>query len=155
MFYRPCLLWFYYSISRHKSQATRCCSRTFFFVYCGAKFVLQKGLTFGADRVTIQTTKTPRMRRTAFGVFCLTTVYPTSTHGAHGNSGGKSAGKDALPSGKGRKCLKLSGNRYSQILWEQDVAGSSPITSNIIAVSTANPNRRDNLAVFAFLRSAL
>ena len=29
----------------------------FFFVYCGIKFVLRKALTFGADRVTIQTTK--------------------------------------------------------------------------------------------------
>ena len=82
-------------------------------------------MTFGGTRVTIQTRKTPRMRRkAAFGVFCLTTVYPTSTHGVHGYSGGKSAGKDVFGSGKGRKCLKLSGNRCSQILWEQDIAGS-------------------------------
>ena len=74
--------------------------------------------------------KTPRMRRkAAFGVFCLTTVYPTTATGAHGNSGGKTAGKDVFPSGKGRKRLKMSGNRYSQILWEQDAAGSSPVTS--------------------------
>lgn len=32
-------------------------AESFFFVYCGAKFVLRKGLTFWADRVTIQTTK--------------------------------------------------------------------------------------------------
>ena len=63
--------------------------------------------------------KTPRMRReAAFGVFCLTTVYPTSTHGVHGNSGGKSAGKDVFPSGKGWKGLKMSGNRYSGFLWD-------------------------------------
>ena len=66
--------------------------------------------------------KTPRMRpKAAFGVFCLTTVYPIYTTGAHGNSGGKSAGKDVFASGKGRKCLETSGDRYSQILWEQDV----------------------------------
>ena len=58
-------------------------------------------------------------RNAAFGVFCLTTVYPTDTLGAHGNSGGKSAGKDALPSGKGRKCPEISGNRYSHSVWEQ------------------------------------
>ena len=73
--------------------------------------------------------KTPRMRReAAFGVFCLTTVYPTDTHGAHGNSGERKAGKDVFGSGKGRKRLKTSGNRYSQILWEQDAAGSNPVT---------------------------
>ena len=52
--------------------------------------------------------KTPRMRRkAAFGVFCLTTVYPTDTLGAHGNSGRKSSGK------KGKhikKYRKWSGN---------------------------------------------
>lgn len=76
--------------------------------------------------------KTPQMRReAAFGVFCLTTVYPTSTHGAHGNSGDKTAGKDVFPSGKGRKCPEISGNRYSGFLWEQDAAGSSPVTRTI------------------------
>ena len=70
-------------------------------------------------------------RKAAFGVFCLTTVYPTDTTGGHGNSGDKMAGKDVFPSGKGRKCLKSSGNRYSQILWELDVAGSSPVTPTI------------------------
>lgn len=64
--------------------------------------------------------------KAAFGVFCFTTVYPTSTHGAHGNSGGKSAGKDVFGSGKGRKCPEISGNRYSQILWEQ--AGEDAFT---------------------------
>ena len=104
----------------------------FFFVYCGAKFVLRKALTFGGTRVTIQTTKnTSDAARAAFGVFCLTTVYPTDTTGAHGNSGCKSAGKDVFPSGKGRKCLEISGNRYSGFLWEQDAAGSSPVTSTI------------------------
>ena len=79
--------------------------------------------------------KTPRMRReAAFGVFCLTTVYPTSTHGAHGNSGGKSAGKDVFASGKGRKWLETSGNRYSGFLWEQDAAGSNPVTRTISSV---------------------
>ncbi len=57
--------------------------------------------------------------KAAFGLFCLTTVYPTSTHGVHGNSGGKSAGKDVFGSGKGRKWLEISGNRYSKILWER------------------------------------
>ena len=91
----------------------------FFFVYCGAKFVLRKALTFGADRVTIQTTKnTSDAAKAAFGVFCLTTVYPTDTHGVHGNSGGKSAGKDVFPSGKGQKWLETSGNRYSCNVWD-------------------------------------
>lgn len=56
----------------------------------------------------------------------MTTVYPICTTGAHGNSGGKSAGKDVFPSGKGRKCLKSSGDPYSQILWEQ--AGEDAFT---------------------------
>ena len=59
----------------------------------------------------------------------MTTVYPTDTTGVHGNSGGKSAGKDVFPSGKGRKRPEISGNRYSGIVWEQDAAGSSPVTS--------------------------
>ena len=71
-------------------------------------------------------------RKAAFGVFCLTTVYPIYTTGAHGNSGGKSAGKDVFPSGKGRKCPEISGNRYSGFLWELDAAGSSPVTSTKI-----------------------
>ena len=80
-------------------------------------------MAFATVRVTIQTTKnTSDAARAAFGVFCLTTVYPTDTLGAHGNSGGKSAGKDVFPSGKGRKWLETSGNRHSQILWEQDAA---------------------------------
>jgi len=58
----------------------------------------------------------------------LTTVYPIYTTGVHGNSGGKSAGKDVFPSGKGRKRLEISGDRYSQILWEQDAAGPNPAT---------------------------
>ena len=58
-------------------------------------------------------------REAAFEVFCLTTVYPTSTTGVHGNSGGKRAGKDVFPSGKGRKCLEIRGDWYSQILWDQ------------------------------------
>ena len=71
------------------------------------------------DRVTIQSAKnTSDAARAAFGVFCLTTVYPTDTLGAHGNSGGKSAGKDVFASGKGRKCPEISGNRYSGFLWD-------------------------------------
>ena len=57
-------------------------------------------------------------REAAFEVFCLTTVYPTDTTGVHGNSGGKSAGKDVFPSGKGRKRPEISGNRYSGIVWD-------------------------------------
>ena len=57
-------------------------------------------------------------RKAAFGVFCLTTVYPTDTTGVHGNSGDKSAGKDVFPSGKGRKRPEISGNRYSGFLWD-------------------------------------
>jgi len=57
-------------------------------------------------------------RKAAFGVFCLTTVYPTDTHGVHGNSGDKSAGKHLFSSGKGRKHLETSGNRYSGFLWD-------------------------------------
>jgi len=76
-------------------------------------------LTFATVRVTIQTTKnTSDAAKAAFGVFCLTTVYPTDTHGAHGNSGGKSAGKDVFPSGKGQKRPEISGNRYSGFLWD-------------------------------------
>ena len=91
----------------------------FFFVYCGAKFVLRKALTFGGTRVTIQTTKnTSDAARAAFEVFCLTTVYPTDTHGAHGNSGERKAGKDVFASGKGQKCPEVSGDRYSQIRWD-------------------------------------
>ena len=67
----------------------------------------------------------------------MTTVYPTDTHGAHGNSGDKSAGKDVFPSGKGRKRLEISGNRYSGFLWEQDAAGSSPVISTKNADLTA------------------
>ena len=52
-------------------------------------------------------------------VVFLTTVYPIYTLGAHGNSGGKSAGKDVFPSGKGRKRPETSGNRYSEFLWER------------------------------------
>ena len=63
------------------------------------------------------------------GSIFLTTVYPTSTHGAHGNSGGKSAGKDVFLSGKGRKRPEISGKRYSGIVWDQDAAGSSPVAS--------------------------
>ena len=65
------------------------------------------------------------------GSIFLTTVYPTLPTGVHGNSGDKSAGKDVFPSGKGRKRPEISGNRYSGILWEQDAAGSSPVTSTI------------------------
>ena len=69
--------------------------------------------------------------KAAFGVFCLTAVYPTSTHGAHGNSGGKSAGKDVFPSGKGAEMPKIerkqvlrislgrSGDRYESKLKRQ------------------------------------
>ncbi len=59
----------------------------------------------------------------------LTTVYPIYTTGVHGNSGDKSAGKDVFPSGKGRKCPEISGNRYPGFLWEQDDAGSSSVAS--------------------------
>ena len=72
-------------------------------------------------------------RKAAFGVFCLTTVYPTDTTGVHGNSGDKSAGKEVFSSGKGRKRLETSGDRYSGNVWDQEVAGSSPVTSTIIS----------------------
>ncbi len=52
-------------------------------------------------------------RKAAFGVFCLTTVYPTSTHGAHGNSGDKSAGKDVFGS---RKEAETARNKRKQVL---------------------------------------
>ena len=67
-------------------------------------------------------------REAAFGVFCLTTVYPTDTTGVYGNSGGKMAGKHLIPSGKGRKCLETSGKRYSCNVWDQDATGSNPVT---------------------------
>ena len=52
------------------------------------------------------------------GSIFLTTVYPTSTHGAHGNSGGKTAGKHLFSSGKGRKRPESAGNRYSCTVWD-------------------------------------
>ena len=73
-------------------------------------------------------------REAAFGVFCLTTVYPTDTTGLHGNSGGKSAGKDVFPSGKRWKRPEMSGKRYSRNVWEPVVDGdflpTSPVTEN-------------------------
>ena len=57
----------------------------------------------------------------------MTTVYPTTATGVHGNSGGKSAGKHLFPSGKGRKCLETSGNRYSGFLWDCEIGNSSKI----------------------------
>ena len=102
---------------------------SFFFVYCGAKFVLRKALTFGANRVTIQTTKnTSNAAEAAFEVFCLTTVYPIYTTGVHGISGDKTAGKHLFPSGKGRKCLEISGKRYSGILWDHEAQSSKLCT---------------------------
>jgi len=83
-------------------------------------------------------------RKAAFEVFCLTTVYPTSTHGVHGNSGGKSAGKDVFPSGKGQKCLKSSGNRYSCNVWDVDAAGSNPVTRTIYEHNTRRYQKRLN-----------
>ena len=47
-------------------------------------------------------------REAAFGVFCLTTVYPTDTTGLHGNSGYKSAEEYGFTSRKGRKKLFLA-----------------------------------------------
>ncbi len=79
----------------------------------------------------------------------MTTVYPIYTTGVHGNSGDKTAGKHLFGSGKGRKRPEISENRYSCIVWEQDAAGSSPVTSTIFAVLTANiQNRKGYLAVF-------
>ena len=72
------------------------------------------------------------------GSIFLTTVYPTTATGAHGNSGDKTAGKDVFLSGKGRKRLGISGNRYSGFLWEQDAAGSDPVISTI---TTNRPSR--------------
>ena len=78
-----------------------------------------KGLDFwGEQSYHTDNKNTSDAARATFGVFCLTTVYPTDTTGAHGNSGGKSAGKDVFPSGKGRKLLEISGNRYSGFLWD-------------------------------------
>ena len=84
------------------------------------KICFAKGLDFwgGQSYHTDNKKHLGYSERAAFGVFCLTTVYPTDTTGVHGNSGGKSAGKDAFPSGKGRKCPKTSGNRYSGFLWD-------------------------------------
>ena len=76
------------------------------------------------------------------GSIFLTTVYPTDTHGVHGNSGDKMAGKDVFPSGKGRKCPEISGNRYSGFLWDSvkkrriltgSNSGKSPILCDISA----------------------
>ena len=78
-----------------------------------------KGLDFWKNKSYHTDDKnTSDAARAAFEVFCLTTVYPIYTTGVHGNSGGKMAGKDVFPSGKGRKCLETSGNRYSGFLWD-------------------------------------
>ena len=67
-------------------------------------------------------------REAAFGVFCLTTVYPTDTTGLHGNSGGKSARKDVFPSGKGRKKLFLAEIALIGSFGSRMPGGSSPFT---------------------------
>ena len=84
------------------------------------KICSAKGLDFWGER-SYHTNNKKHLgcgERAAFGVFCLTTVYPTTATGVHGNSGGKSAGKHLFPSRKGRKRPEISGNRYSQILWD-------------------------------------
>jgi len=88
----------------------------------------------------------------------LTTVYPTDTTGGHGNSGGKSAGKDVFPSGKGRKCLETSGNRYSCNVWDHQAAGSSPVTltKNADLTAVLQSNRlKINMSPEAVYRSTV
>ncbi|MBQ7044397.1 MAG: hypothetical protein IJN78_07300, partial [Clostridia bacterium] len=68
-----------------------------------------------------------------------------------------SAGKDALPSGKGRKCLEISGNRYSGFLWEQDAAGSSPVASTIKGLQKRYSHRKTLIlsGFFLFLQAKI
>ena len=81
--------------------------------------IVPKGLDFwGKQSYHTDNKNTSDAAKAAFGVFCLTTVYPTDTTGVYGNSGGKSAGKDVFASGKGRKRPEISGNRYSGFLWD-------------------------------------
>ena len=92
----------------------------FFFVYCGAKFVLRKVLTFGAVRVTIKTKNSLDAVVSPYrGSLFLTTVYPTTASGVDGNSGDKSAGKDVFLSGKRRKGAERSGERQPASVWER------------------------------------
>ena len=88
----------------------------------------------GANRVTIQTTKNSLSTADAvFGEYLFDhSLSHIHARGVHGNSGDKSAGKDVFGSGKGRKCPEISGDRYSQILWEQRAAGSNPVASTIM-----------------------
>ena len=62
----------------------------------------------------------------------MTTVYPTTATGVHGNNGDKSAGKDVFSSGKRREGAERSGEHQRESVWEQDAAGSSPVTSTIL-----------------------
>ena len=105
----------------------------YFFVYCGAKLrpgTRQKGLDFRPWPSYYTTAFRDRNRPAAERSWAIVLYHINTTDrfGTHGNSGGKSAGKHLFPSGKGRKCLESAGNRYSQILWDHQAAGSSPVT---------------------------
>ena len=94
--------------------------KSFFLCILRGKICFAKGLDFWSgqsyhtdDKNSLDTVVSPYR-----GSIFLTTVYPTDTLGVHGNSGDKSAGKHLFPSGKGRKCPEISGNRYSGFLWD-------------------------------------
>ena len=114
----------YYSVNT--SQLQKACETLWYLEIpfslstAGQNLFCERPWLLGRTELPYRRQKTPRMRRkAAFGVFCLTTVYPIYTTGVHGNSGGKMAGKDVFASGKGRKCPETSGNRYSGFLWER------------------------------------
>ena len=117
----------------HKQRAV---ALALFLCLLRGKICSAKGLDFcgGQSYHTDDKKHLGCSERAAFGVFCLTTVYPTTATGAHGNSGGKSAGKDVFLSGKGRKRLEISGNRYSGFLWDVEAAGSNPVTPTSVTL---------------------
>jgi hypothetical protein len=61
----------------------------------------------------------------------LTKQQTTYRFGAFGNSGLGSAEERGFSSGKGRKKPFLAEIAFHRTVWEQDAAGSSPVTSTI------------------------
>ena len=90
-------------------------SKPLFFVYSDAIFE-KKELAI-VRRLSYNHTQTKPLPGN-LGKRFLTTYLTITSLGTGGNSGGKSAGKHLFPSGKGRTRPEISGNRYSQILWD-------------------------------------
>ena len=67
----------------------------------------------------------------------LTKQQTTYRFGAFGNSGLGSAEERGFSSGKGRKKPFLAEIAFHRTVWEQDAAGSSPVTSTMASVLIA------------------